>query len=110
MGLVEEEGVGSVGGVGSSPEVREALLRAEAVATQLPAIRFPTYREVPGQRGQRRQRHRAAKLANVPFVQMVDKIVFSWDGRLLLAIRRRQEPLIYSTDWEVRQTNIYIYR
>ena len=40
----------------------------------------------------------------MPLVEMVDKIVFSWDGKLLLAIRRRQEPLIYSADWEVSKS------
>ncbi|OEH77365.1 hypothetical protein cyc_02891 [Cyclospora cayetanensis] len=68
------------------PGVREALMQAEAIAAQLPAIRFPTYRTVSRQIGASRHRHRARTLADVPCVEMVDKIVFSWDGKLLLAL------------------------
>lgn len=83
-----------------SEAVREALRQAEAIAARLPPIRFPTYRAVARGTGGR-QPCPARDIADVPLVEMVDKIVFSWDGRLLLAIRRRKEPLIYSTDWEV---------
>lgn len=89
---------------GASAEIRAALREAEAVAAQLPAIRFPTYRTVSREPLGARKVYEGKRLSDVPFVEMIDKIVFSWDGKLLLAIRRRKEPLLYSTDWEVSRT------
>lgn len=83
-----------------SETVREMLREAEGIAAQLPPIRYPTYRPVPSRTGDRKPCE-TKEIGDVPLVEMVDKIVFSWDGRLLLAIRRRKEPLIYSTDWEL---------
>ncbi|KAL8427822.1 hypothetical protein Efla_005430 [Eimeria flavescens] len=83
-----------------SESIRAALRQAEAIAAELPPIRFPTYANVTRSVGSKPLQV-AATVDELPLIQMVDKIVYSWDGRLLLVIRRGKIPLIYSTDWEL---------
>ncbi|KAL8449172.1 hypothetical protein Emag_003692 [Eimeria magna] len=83
-----------------SEALRAALRQAEAIAAQLPPIRFPTYAAVNRRAGVKQ--HLLAKtMDELPLVEMIDKVVYSWDGKLLLVIRRGKVPLIYSSDWEL---------
>lgn len=99
--LNANEGPGCSSAESESEGTGEAMRQAEALAAQLPRIRFPTYRAARRRIGGSQSYEEAKEVSDVPLVEMVDKIVFSFDGKLLLVIRRRAEPLIYRTNWEV---------